>query len=166
MEETKQETEKPKEVLEEPKEVSVVNAHSEPNPDCSRDLIIIKDCVCLVDNAVKQYGAEQHDSSSIDLLVKLDSNYSYIKRAIDTRLNKAHEKVYAFYEPLGPHSDHVPLYDLVLRRVDDTSRSLVELKEDIESRNIILEPLKPFIPMKSENRFYEIDEVINYAFKN
>lgn len=132
-------------------------------PEKFEDLILIKDCVSVVGSSVKQYG-NKHEPNDVDLLIRLDPKYDYLRRAIDTRLSRMHDKIHTIYEPLGPHDDYIPLYDLVLRRVKTDKRSLVEMRQEIDLRSLKIEPLKPVTPMKPQKRFYDVNDVVEYIF--
>jgi len=58
------------------------------------DLTLIKDCVCVVGSTVKQYEDEEHSPNDVDLLVRIDPKYDYLKRAIRTRLEKMDNDAY------------------------------------------------------------------------
>ena len=132
-------------------------------PEKFEDLILIKDCVSVVGSSVKQYD-NKHEPNDIDLLIRLDPKYDYLRRAIDTRLSRMHDKIHTIYEPLGPHDDYIPLYDLVLRRVKTDKRSLVEMRQEIDLRSLKIKPLKPVTPMKPQKRFYDVNDVVEYIF--
>jgi len=131
-----------------------------------KDIVLIKDCVSVVGSSVKQYGKER-EPNDVDLLIRLDPKYDYLRRAIDTRFNHMHDKVHTIYEPLGPFDDYIPLYDLVLKRIntEDSEKFLVQMKQEIDLRSLRIEPLKPVIPMKPQKRFYDINDLAEYIFR-
>jgi len=131
-----------------------------------KDIVLIKDCVSVVGSSVKQYGKER-EPNDVDLLIRLDPKYDYLRRAIDTRFNHMHDKVHTIYEPLGPFDDYIPLYDLVLRRIntEDSEKFLVQMKQELDLRSLKIEPLKPVTPMKPQKRFYDINDLAEYIFR-
>ncbi|RLI90374.1 MAG: hypothetical protein DRO95_06325, partial [Candidatus Altiarchaeales archaeon] len=79
-----------------------------------RDFTVVKDFVSVVGSSVDEQDKEPED---LDLVIRLDPEYSYLKRVIETKLRKLHPKAHPFCEPMGSGDDYLPLYDLVLRRV-------------------------------------------------
>jgi len=119
------------------------------------DTVLIRECVCIL-------GSVGEDKST-SLLVRMEPKYEYMKRAIDTQLSKMHSDITLMYEPMGPHDDYIPLYDLVLRKRDN-NKSVSELREEIDLRNITIEPMIPITPMKSSKEFYKVEDTIGYVF--
>lgn len=119
-----------------------------------RDATIIKDAVSLIGSSVEHNA--YHD---IDVLIRISNPTDFIKRAVETRINKmfpdeVSDKLHFVWgDPEGPHDSFVPLFDLVL----------VAQKPRIIQMST-MEPLRSFVPMKPAHRFYESLEAVDYAF--
>ena len=134
-----------------------------------KDFIIVKDFVSVVGSSVDEQSKEPAD---LDLLIRLNPEYSYIRRVVEAKLRKMNPEVHPFCEPMGSGDDYLPLYDLVLVR--RRNPELVKLSEDVESKNEEASketlktskdcnPLKPFLPMKPLKRFYRVEDAIEAA---
>ena len=115
------------------------------------DMTILKDVICLVGSTV-----EKEEHNDVDFLVRLDPEYDYLRRAILARIHKIFPDAHVFFEPLGPHGNYVPLYDLVLKKKE---HEIVKMAESSISL------MKPFLPMKPRRRFYQVDEIVRYMFE-
>lgn len=113
-------------------------------------MTIIKDFIC----AVGSYVNGKKNYNDIDLLIKMANPTDYIKRAVEVRILKsvdwAENIHFVWGDPEGPHDSYVPMYDLVLVR---QPLKKVEMSE-------------MFKPMKPSIRFYDINDAVEYAFKN
>lgn len=140
------------------------------------DIKIIKDFISVCGSVVN--GDEDEKSHDMDLIVRLNNNHSvkcpkcnnqfifnaneYIKRAIETRLLKSSEKIhkdlagnlhFIFGDSEGSHDSFIPLYDLVLKKIDPLK--VVEMME-LESK-----PRK-YIPQKPDSpAFNDIESVLD-----
>ncbi|MHA1641393.1 MAG: methyltransferase domain-containing protein [Promethearchaeota archaeon] len=110
--------------------------------DSLDDVIILKDAVSLIGSFL-----EKDDYQDIDILLRLNT-IDYIKRAIMTRIAKQLEdkfdkELHFVFEPEGAHDDFIPLYDLVLKKIEPTNR--VKMQFSDEHWDINLPPVFDFI---------------------
>ena len=130
-----------------------------------RDFTVVKDFVSVVGSSVDEQDKEPED---LDLVIRLDPKYSYLKRVIETKLRKLHPKAHPFCEPMGSGDDYLPLYDLVLRRVenprlvkmDDVLGNSNNLDNSDNSVNIVNKDNKDNRDNKEEGRKEEKDVII------
>ena len=118
------------------------------------DSEIIKDFISIVGSSV-----ENTDYNDIDFVIRMKDPTDYLKRAIETRLQKEYigEKKLHFIwgDPEGPHDTHIPLYDLQLKKLEP---KIVKMEE------IGFIPLKPFQPMKPNKKFYSIEDTVKFMY--
>jgi hypothetical protein len=104
-------------------------------PELPMEVLVVKDLISIVGSVAKG----KKDPGDIDVLIKsdLDKDGKYIinseninvpvRKIVDANKDKP---VHYFSSSQGPHDDHIPLYDLVLRRKDVIKTEVI--KEDIE----------------------------------
>jgi len=126
-----------------------------------KHMILIKDFISVVGSSVDKQVKEPRD---LDVVVRFDprTGGDYLRRAIYTRLYKINPKVHVIFEPMGSSDDYVPLYDLMLVRVNP-EKKLVEMQVT-ELKEKHCDVFVPFKPMKPKRRFYDLDQLLDYLF--
>jgi len=126
-----------------------------------RHMVLIKDFISVVGSSVDKQVKEPRD---LDVVVRFDprTGGDYLRRAIYTRLYKINPKVHVIFEPMGSSDDYVPLYDLMLVRVNP-EKKLVEMQVT-ELKEKHCDVFVPFKPMKPKRRFYDLDQLLDYLF--
>ena len=126
-----------------------------------KHMILIKDFISVVGSSVDKQVKEPRD---LDVVVRFDprTGGDYLRRAIYTRLYKINPKVHVIFEPMGSSDDYVPLYDLMLVRVNP-EKKLVEMQVT-ELKEKHCDVFVPFKPMKPKKRFYDLDQLLDYLF--
>lgn len=94
-----------------------------------RELMVVQDFISVVGSTAK--GSK--DATDIDVLVRspkrgeIDVDPQNIWLPIRNTLDPdKRDRLHWIYNAQGPHGDHVPLYDLVLRRKDDPAVEIVK----------------------------------------
>jgi len=85
------------------------------------EVLLVKDFACLVGSAVSKEKPRdidvllraRRDGAGENFLIQGDNVYLPLRKALDP---EKLQKLHFIDNPQGPHSDHVPLYSLVLRR--------------------------------------------------
>ena len=126
-----------------------------------KHMILIKDFISVVGSSVDKQVKEPRD---LDVVVRFDprTGGDYLRRAIYTRLYKINPKVHVIFEPMGSSDDYVPLYDLMLVRVNP-EKKLVEMQVT-ELKEKHCDVFVPFKQMKPKRRFYDLDQLLDYLF--
>ncbi len=124
------------------------------------DKILIKNFISVVGS----YVSGNKRPNDIDILIRMNEPTEYIKRAIEIRLLKdvsySEDLHFIWGDPEGPHDSYVPLYDLQINRIKPL-KIIKMFEEETE-----LSAVMPFNPMKPKKRFYQVDELLNYMFKD
>jgi site-specific DNA-adenine methylase len=117
------------------------------------DAVLIKDFVSIVGSSV-----EKDSYNDIDILIRLSNPTDFLKRAIETRIEKEYDdkkKLHFIWgDSEGPHDSFVPIFDLKLAKLEP---KVVSMSEGIT-------PMVSFNPMKPGKRFYNIEKTLDYLF--
>lgn len=119
-----------------------------------KDMCIIKDFISVAGSYIDSEGKKYHD---IDLIIRMNPPNDFIKRALYARFEKMlppelFEKLHLVFDTEGPHSSFIPLYDLCLQRIRDSTR--VEMSATIKI-------MRPYLPAKPKSpAFYDIEKLM------
>ena len=109
-------------------------------------ILLVKDFITQAGSSIEK--ADHHD---VDLIVRMDPSYDYLRRAIKQNLLKKlddQEQYHFVFEPMGPHGSHKVLYHLALVRAEGDGT--FEMSDSFHR------------PMKPGAKFYDIDDLVRW----
>lgn len=130
---------------------------------------IVNECVCLIGSTInKEEGKLDREPKDIDILIKLYSLPEFLKKGIETRIQKMFPESmigrihFVWGVPAGPHDSYVPLYDMKFERIEPAkiiTMSEMELVERVSLGS-------SFLSMKSSAHegstlFYSVSELVD-----
>jgi len=121
-----------------------------------RDMTIIDRFISLAGSFIDKQGKGYND---MDFIVRLSPPNDFIRRAIESRFDKdlpkeISDKVHIVFDPEGPHSKHIPLYNLALKRTADNELIKMALQS--------VKPLQAYLPQKPYgSAYYKIEDIMS-----
>jgi len=86
--------------------------------ELEKEVVVVPNIVCLVGSSVRS-----NDPKDFDILIRADKEGNYYKVQAENiylplrnAFRELYKKVHIIDNPQGAHGDHIPIYDLVLRR--------------------------------------------------
>ncbi len=114
------------------------------------DLVVIPDYISIGGGFVKS----PRDAKDVDLIIRQDEDGR--DEGIELKLSRLIQKqiskdCHFVYSETGPHSDFIPMFDLILRAKDETKR--VKVKEDYEKIDDVEKGIRPAFGSPGGKRF-------------
>jgi len=99
--------------------------------ELEKEVVVVPNIVCLVGSSVRS-----NDPKDFDILIRADKEGNYYKVQAENiylplrnAFRELYKKVHIIDNPQGAHGDHIPIYDLVLRRKSAFSITAVKSNE-------------------------------------